>query len=45
MALSDRKIQILQAIINDYIETAEPVGSRTIAKKYNLGTQLCNDSE
>lgn len=24
MALSDRKIQILQAIINDYIETAEP---------------------
>ena len=37
MALNDRKIQILQAIINDYIETAEPVGSRTIAKKYNLG--------
>ena len=37
MALNDRKIRILQAIINDYIETAEPVGSRTIAKKYNLG--------
>ncbi len=37
MSLTDRKIQILQAIINDYIETAEPVGSRTIAKKYNLG--------
>ena len=37
MALNDRKIQILQAIINDYIATAEPVGSRTIAKKYNLG--------
>ena len=36
MALSDRKIQILQAIINDYIETAEPVGSRTIAKKYKV---------
>ena len=32
MALNDRKIQILQAIINDYIATAEPVGSRTIAK-------------
>lgn len=40
MALSDRKIQILQAIINDYIETAEPVGSRTIAKKYNLGISI-----
>ncbi len=37
MPLNDRKIQILQAIINDYIATAEPVGSRTIAKKYNLG--------
>ena len=37
MAQNDRKIQILQAIINNYIETAEPVGSRTIAKKYNLG--------
>lgn len=37
MPLSDRKIKILQAIINDYIATAEPVGSRTIAKKYDLG--------
>ena len=37
MSLNERKILILQAIINDYIETAEPVGSRTIAKKYNLG--------
>lgn len=37
MALNDRKIQILKAIINDYIATAEPVGSRTLAKKYDLG--------
>ena len=37
MSLNDRKIKILQAIINDYIATAEPVGSRTIAKKYDLG--------
>lgn len=35
--MDERKIRILQAIINDYINTAEPVGSRTIAKKYNLG--------
>lgn len=35
--IDDRKIKILQAIINDYINTGEPVGSRTIAKKYNLG--------
>lgn len=37
MSLNERKIKILQAIINDYIQTAEPVGSRTIAKKYDLG--------
>jgi len=37
MILNDRKIKILEAIINDYIQTAEPIGSRTIAKKYNLG--------
>lgn len=35
--LDERKRQILQAIIDDYISTAEPVGSRTIARKYNLG--------
>lgn len=37
MDMDIRKIKILQAIINDYIDTAEPVGSRTIAKKYDLG--------
>ncbi|MCL2198959.1 MAG: heat-inducible transcriptional repressor HrcA [Defluviitaleaceae bacterium] len=37
MLLNDRKFKILQAIVNDYIETAEPIGSRTIAKKYSLG--------
>lgn len=35
--LNNRKIQILEAIINDYIQTGEPIGSRTIAKKYDLG--------
>ncbi len=35
--LNDRKLKILEAIINDYILTAEPIGSRTIAKKYNMG--------
>ena len=37
MDLSNRKFKILEAIINDYIKTAEPIGSRTISKKYNLG--------
>jgi heat-inducible transcriptional repressor len=37
MAIDGRKIRILEAIINDYINTGEPIGSRTIAKKYDLG--------
>lgn len=37
MKLNERKIKILEAIITDYVATAEPVGSRTIARKYNLG--------
>ncbi|MCQ2567557.1 MAG: heat-inducible transcriptional repressor HrcA [Mogibacterium sp.] len=37
MDLSERQLQILQAIISDYVENAEPVGSRSIAKKYDLG--------
>lgn len=37
MDIDSRKIKILQAIIDDYVTTAEPVGSRTIAKKYDLG--------
>lgn len=35
--LTDRQKKILQIIIEDYIESAEPVGSRTIARKYDLG--------
>ncbi len=35
--LTERQKKILQLVIDDYIETAEPVGSRTIARKYNLG--------
>ncbi len=34
MELGERKRRILQAIVQDYIETAEPVGSRTISKKH-----------
>lgn len=34
MQLGERKRKILQAIIKDYIKTAEPVGSRTISKNH-----------
>ena len=32
--MNDRKKRILKAIIDDYVLTGEPVGSRTIARKY-----------
>src|SRR5690606_20931722 len=35
--LNERKIMVLHAIVDDYIRSAEPVGSRTIARRYNLG--------
>lgn len=35
--LDERKQRILQAVIQDYISSAEPVGSRTLARKYDLG--------
>ncbi len=37
MRLDDRKFLILQAIIDDYIMTAVPVGSRTISRKSGVG--------
>ena len=37
MNLSERKLKILQAIIGDFIHSAEPVGSRTFFKKYDMG--------
>jgi heat-inducible transcriptional repressor len=34
--LSERSRQILEAIIDDYIRTAEPVGSRTVTRRHSL---------
>ena len=36
MDLDERKLKILQAIIRNYMETGEPVGSRTISKYSDL---------
>ncbi len=36
MELDERKIKILDAIIKNYLETGEPVGSRTISKYSDL---------
>ena len=37
MALDDRKARVLRAVVEEYIETGLPVGSRVIAKRYRLG--------
>ena len=35
--LTERQIAILKALIDEYIETAQPISSDTLEKKYNLG--------
>jgi len=35
--LSERKQQILRSVVVNYIKTAEPVGSRTVARSYKMG--------
>lgn len=35
--LDDRKRKVLYAVIDSYLLTAEPIGSRTISKQYDLG--------
>ncbi|HHT46802.1 MAG TPA: heat-inducible transcription repressor HrcA [Firmicutes bacterium] len=37
MVLSERKKHILLAVVTDYIKTAQPVGSRTLARRYKIG--------
>ncbi len=36
MSLTDRKKKILKAVIEDYINSAEPIGSRHIAKNHDI---------
>jgi len=35
--LTSRELHVLEAVIQTYIETAEPAGSRTIAQRFGLG--------
>lgn len=37
LEISDRKKKILAAVVDDYIATAEPVGSKSISEKSGLG--------
>jgi len=35
--LNERERRVLEAVVQSYVETAEPVGSRTIARRFGLG--------
>ncbi|MDT4892987.1 MAG: heat-inducible transcriptional repressor [Pseudonocardiales bacterium] len=37
MGVEDRKLEVLRAIIEDFISTNEPVGSKALADRHNLG--------
>ena len=39
MDLCDRKRRILTAVVDDYVRTAEPVGSETLARSHDFGVR------
>ncbi len=37
MSLDDRKLEVLRAIVEDYVKTREPVGSKALVERHQLG--------
>src|SRR5690554_4721805 len=37
MPLDDRKLEVLRAIVEDYVATQEPVGSKALVDRHHLG--------
>jgi heat-inducible transcriptional repressor len=37
VSLDDRKLEVLRAIVEDYVETQEPVGSKALVERHHLG--------
>jgi heat-inducible transcriptional repressor len=37
MTLDERKLDVLRAIVEDYVATQEPVGSKALVERHNLG--------
>src|SRR6187551_2838414 len=37
MSLDDRKLEVLRAIVEDYVATQEPVGSKSLVERHQLG--------
>jgi len=36
-SLSERELRVLEAVVQSYVESAEPVASRTVARRFGLG--------
>ena len=36
MSVEDRKMKVLQAIVDDYVTTNEPVGSKSLIERHNF---------
>ena len=46
VTLDERKLAVLRAIVEDYVSTREPVGSKTLVDRHQLGVSpatVCND--
>lgn len=37
MSVEDRKLEVLRAIVEDFISTSEPVGSKALSERHHLG--------
>ena len=37
MSLDERKLDVLRAIVEDYVATQEPVGSKALVERHHLG--------
>ena len=37
MSSDDRRLDVLRAIVEDYVATSEPVGSRALTERHHLG--------
>ena len=36
MSVEERKLEVLRAIVEDFVSTREPVGSKTLVERHNL---------
>ena len=43
VAVEERKLEVLRAIVEDFIATNEPVGSKALADRHNLGRLAGDD--